>query len=264
MNPLMLFRKEYASKYELRHAAKHFRIEESRMRCSRSLVVGRYSVLPFYNELERDLRINGSRLVNTSDEHKWITSFDYYSDMRGYTPETWNDDNIFTCSHGGPFVVKGKMSSKKHDWQSMMYAKTKEQALALAKRLKTDSEISEQGVVYRKYVPLKTFEVGVNGLPHTNEWRFFYLKEQCLSYGYYWSLADCLDDAKLKPEGLALADKLAAIAAKQTSFFTLDIAETEDGDWILIEINDGQMAVPSENDLDELYGNLQTHLRDMT
>jgi hypothetical protein len=135
------------------------RIEESRMRCSRSLVVGRYSVLPFYNELERDLQINGSRLV---------------------------------------------------------------------------------------------------------KWRFFYLKEQRLSYGYYWSLADCLDDAQLKPEGLALADRLATIAAKRTSFFTLDIAETEDGDWILVEINDGQMAVPSENDLDELYGNLRTHLRDMT
>ena len=38
-------------------------------------------------------------------------------------------------------------------------------------------------------------------------------------------------------------------------------AETETGEWILIEINDGQTAVPSENDLDELYGNLSDALR---
>jgi hypothetical protein len=261
MNPLLLFRKQFASKYELAHAEKYFRIEESRMRCQNCLVIGRYSIVPFYDELERDLHLIGSRLINTFDEHRWITSFAYYREMKGHTPETWDDENIHACSHDGPFVVKGKMSSKKHKWSTLMYAETKHAALELAKRLKTDSEIQEQGVVYRKYVPLKTLEIGVNGLRHTNEWRFFYYKENLLSYGYYWSLANCLAQAELKPEGLQLAAKLAAIAANFATFFTLDIAETEQGDWILIEINDGQMAVPSENDLDELYGRLKAELR---
>jgi hypothetical protein len=69
-----------------------------------------------------------------------------------------------------------------------------------------------------------------------------------------------IDRGELKPEGLALAHRLAEIAARFTTFFTLDVAETESGDWILSEIDDGQMAVPSENDLDELYGRLNSCL----
>jgi hypothetical protein len=37
----------------------------------------------------------------------------------------------------------------------------------------------------------------------------------------------------------------------------LDLAQTEAGDWILIEVNDAQQAVPSEHDLDELYRSLR-------
>jgi hypothetical protein len=75
MKPVLLFRKELASKYELRHAERYFPIKESRMKCRDSLVIGRYSVLPYYNELERDLGIIGSRLANSFDEHRWITSY---------------------------------------------------------------------------------------------------------------------------------------------------------------------------------------------
>jgi hypothetical protein len=262
MNAVLLVRPSLMSKYELRHAKEYFRVEESRVRCRDCLVVGRYSVEPYYEELQQDLKILGSRLINSLSEHTWITSFDYYRETKGFTPETWDDANIYQCTHPGPFVVRGRMFSKKHNWETHMYAETKRDALELAERLKAgDSDIREQGVVYRKYVPLKTFELGVNGLRHTNEWRFYYYREKLLSYGYYWSLADCLDQAELKPEGLALAEKLARIAAQFTAFYTLDIAETENGDWILIEINDGQMAVPSENDPDELYGRLSELLK---
>jgi hypothetical protein len=256
MNPVLLVRKQFMSKYELARAEKYFAIEESRVNCRDRLVIGRYSVLPFYEELDRDLRLLGSRLINSYDEHRWITSFDYYRDLEAYTPETWDEQNIHLCAHRGPFVVKGKMSSKKHNWKTLMFAETKRAALELAERLKEDGEIREQGVVYRKYVSLKTYQTSHNGLPYTNEWRFFYFKRECLASGYYWSQADCVGQAELRPEGVALADKVASIAAEHVPFFALDVAETESGEWILIEINDGQMAVPSEIDLDDLYGHL--------
>lgn len=257
MKPVLLFRKELASKYELRHAEKYFPIEESRMNCRDCLVIGRYSVLPYYNELERDLKIIGSRLINTFDEHRWITSFAYYRELKDFTPETWDDEHIHLCAHQGPFVVKGKMSSKKRNWKTHMFARTRRDALEVAKRIKEDSDIREQGVVYRKYVPLKTYEIGHNGLPHTNEWRFFYWKTRRLSCGYYWSEADCVSQAELHPEAEQLATTIASVAANYATFFAMDLAETDEGDWILIELNDGQMAVPSENDLNELYGSLR-------
>ena len=260
MKSLLLVRQQYMSKYELQFASKHIHVEESRMACKNNLVVGRYSVLPFYDELERDLRLVGSRLINSYDEHRWIATFDYYHEVKQFTPETWTDENIHLCQHPGPFVVKGKLSSKKWNWKSSMFAETKQDALKLAGRLKEDSEISEQGVVYRRYVALKTFEIGRNGLPFTNEWRLFYHKSKLLCAGYYWSLGDCYRQAEITNDCLTLADKIAQIAADFTTFFTLDMAETDDGDWILIEINDGQMAVPSEHDLDELYCNLKGEL----
>jgi hypothetical protein len=174
-------------------------------------------------------------------------------------PETWDDDNIYLCAHQGPFVVKGKMSSKKRTWNTHMFAQTRRDALEVAKRLKEDGDIREQGVVYRKYVPLKTYEIGHNGLPYTNEWRFFYWKTRRLSCGYYWSESDCVSRAELHPQAEQLAAAVASVAANHATFFAMDLAETKEGGWILIELNDGQMAVPSENDLDldELYGGLR-------
>ena len=48
------------------------------------------------------------------------------------------------------------------------------------------------------------------------------------------------------------------MAAKFTTFFALDLAETQSGDWLLIELNDAQMAGAGENDLNELFGNLRS------
>jgi hypothetical protein len=252
------------TKYELARADKYFRIEESRMNCRNRLVIGRYSVEPFYDELERDLQLVGSRLINSCEEHHWITSFAYYRDLKDYTPETWDDQNIHLCAHQGPFVVKGRISSKKHNWKTLMFAPTKRAALELAERLKEDADMREQGIIYRKYVALKTYEVSHNGLPYTNEWRFFYLNNRRLACGYYWSQADCVQQADLKPQGLALADRVASIAAKNVKFFSFDLAETESGEWILIELNDGQTAAPSELDLDQLYGGLRAGLDELT
>jgi hypothetical protein len=260
MEPVLLVRRELMSNYEYQFAIKHFPVEESRVRCAERLVIGRYSVLPLYGELERDLKLLGSRMINTFEQHRWISAFEYYRDLQAFTPESWDDENIFQCRHPGPFVVKGKTKSRKWQWKTHMFAPTKSEALQLGQRLKDDAEIGEQGVVYRRYVPLRTFGHGKDGLPFTNEWRFFYYREQRLSYAYYWPGSDYLDRASIPAEAIALADRIAAITSRFVNFFTLDLAETETGEWILIEVNDGQASVPSEHDLDELYGNLRRAL----
>jgi glutathione synthase/RimK-type ligase-like ATP-grasp enzyme len=40
------------------------------------------------------------------------------------------------------------------------------------------------------------------------------------------------------------------------SFYAIDVAETESGDWVVIEINDGQMSGLSCNSPKDLYFNL--------
>jgi hypothetical protein len=260
MEPLLLVRPELMMQYELRIAREHFRVEESRTACKDSLVIGRYSTLPYYRELERDLEVNGCQLINNLAEHTWIAEFRYYMALKEYTPESWDEDNFHLCAHGGPFVVKGKLSSKKRQWSTQMFARTRKQALAIAARLKQDTWIGDQGIIFRRYVPLRTFGRSKYGLPFTNEWRFFYFLETRLSYGCYWSMAECPCDATMTAAGLHLADEVARIAARHATFFVLDIAETATGNWILIEVNDAQMAGLSENDPGVFYASLRAAL----
>jgi hypothetical protein len=265
MQPIILFRTELAFQYELRIVREYFEVIEQRCACPKDrLVIGRYSVLPFYQELQRDIEIMGSRLVNTWEEHHWIANFDYYHDLKDYTAESWDDGNIHLCSHPGPFVVKGRLSSVKHRWNSHMFAKTKRRAIEIGKELVEDATIREQGVIYRKYVPLVTYEVGLHDLRYTNEWRIFYLGATRLSHGYYWSLAENVIQRNLPHEGLDFADCVAKIACRRARFFTLDIAEKEEGGWILIEVNDGQSSALSENDAHVLYENLRKALASTT
>lgn len=259
MKPVILFRKNYNTEDEFAAAIKYFPVYEYRSDIpANSLVISRYSALPFYHDLEYDLAHYQSKLLNSYKQHKWIANFEYYDVLRQYTPESWRMSEIPYISYTGPFVLKGVTNSKKYKWKSLMFAKDKIDANIIACKLMDDSLIGTQEIIYRKYVPLKTFDVGINGLPFSNEWRFFFLKDKLLTYGYYWSSAGELEiEPKISEAAIDLAKEIAAIAKDFVNFFVLDLAETETGEWILIEINDGQMSGLSENDPDTLYSELK-------
>ncbi len=255
MTPTILFRKTYNEQEEFDAACKHMRVVESRCECRDALVIGRYSVLPFYHELERDLKHHGSRLINSYEEHRWIADFQYYDVLKDYTFETWDERSFPFSKYPGPFVVKGRTNSKKHQWGSHMYAQDRTAAIEVASLLYQDPLIGQQGLLYRKYEPLVCFERGLNELPFTNEWRCFFLGDTLLAHGYYWSEADVVDRV-IAPEGLEFVRQVASLVKDHVSFFVLDIAEKESGGWILVEVNDAQMSGLSMIEPDVLYSNL--------
>jgi hypothetical protein len=260
MNTCILFRKSLADDGEYEIAQKYFDVYTQRSDIPRhSTVIGRYSTLPFYKELVYDLDKNLAYLLNSYKQHKWIADFEYYNVLKEYTPETWDDETIRYCKYDGPFVVKGKTNSRKYRWNTHMFAKTKIDALKIGCELMNDELIATQGVLYRKYYPLLTYEVGLNGLPFANEWRFFFYKNHLLSYGYYWSISEYIPN-QISPKAIEFAQKIAKIASQYTNFFVLDVAETVEGKWILIEINDGSMSGLSENNPHTLYSNLKSIL----
>jgi len=256
MEKIILFRKWENSEEEFKIAKKYLSVSESRVGLSNKLVIGRYSVLPYYEELEKDLESQGSKLINTYHQHQFIADFLWYHFVREFTPKTYFGD--YGVPQGipdkGPFVVKGTTNSRKFEWNTKMFARTREEALNIALELSQDSLIRSQGTIIREYVPLKTYELGINGLPFSNEWRFFYLGSKRLCYAYYWSIAQ--KRGEMSQEGLDFADNIAKIISRETNFFVLDIAEKQEGGWILIEINDGQMSGLSENNPEELYKSL--------
>ena len=257
MEPIILFRKGMESEGELEIARKYFRVTEHRTECCDHLVIPRYSALPYYRELEQDLKNLNCKPINSYEQHRWVADFDYYEDLKEFTPESWDEHEFPYANHAGPFVVKGRTNSRKFEWNKLMFAPTKRDAVRIGADLCLDGLLGPQGVIYRKYIPLRTYEIGINGLPFTNEWRFFMLGQKTLSHGYYWSTADDVTLGQLDANALDLVEKVAAIASQNINFYVLDIAQTEEGNWILIEVNDGSMSGLSENDPDTLYFELR-------
>lgn len=264
MTPVLLYRggRECMDEDELEAAREHFLCITSRMAIfPGQLVIGRYSVLPFYRELEQDIRSTGARLINTYEQHLYAADLqNWVADLGALTPATWSRlEDVRGAT--GPFVLKGATNSKKFQWKTHMFARDWLEAGTVYDRLCEDGLIAQQHIYIRQYVPLKTYFEDVVGLPVTKEFRFFVYNGQVLTGGYYWSShIDTLRDQGIDPSPTEVPqDFLQEVVrriGKKIAFYALDVAETATGDWIVIELNDGQMSGLSMNDPKVLYTRL--------
>jgi len=252
---------------EERSARRHFDCIDSRMKIRNGdLIIPRFSALPFFCELEKDVAEVGARLINSRLDHEYIADLgQWYPDLADVTPRTWYE--LHEIPDAGPFVLKGETNSKKYNWRTHMYAEDKCAAIEVHSRLCADSLISQQKIYVRQYVPLRKLMDGLQGLQITNEFRFFFYETTLLSGGFYWSShADDLQERGVNLDSAQVPErflnKIAGVVAEHAVYFVVDVAETDSGDWILIELNDGTMSGISENNPDVLYCNLAAVLSD--
>lgn len=263
MDKVILFRKYREVEEEYNMAQKYLPCYESRMDIkSGDLVIGRYSVLPYYKDLERDIKKIGAELINSYKQHRYVADIsNWYEGLKLYTPKTWFRPEDVLSNETGSFVLKGETNSKKFLWNTHMFAKDRDNLMRIYCNLQDDSLISHQNVCIRQYVPLNTYFVGINGLPVAEEYRFFVCYGKVVSGGFYWSNAiEDVEEMGYKPDvnnvPKDFIDRLIKIISPNINFFVMDIAKTKEGEWILIELNDGQMSGLSENDPNVLYGAL--------
>lgn len=266
MDLTILFRNENNDE-ELKAAKRYFNVVSNRTEIKgNSLVIGRYSFLPYFNELCADLKNIKSRPINNFEQFKYISNFDYYFDIEKYTFKTYfKAFEIPERQKSKKFVVKGTTNSKKHQWNTSMFAENFSEAVHIASELMNDSLIGTQHIIFREYEELETLEVGINGLPFANEWRTFWLKDKLIDFGYYWAGLDdlekinfCIDE--FKKNGLEVAQKIANIISEKTNFFVIDMAKTADGRWKCVELNDGNQSGLSLIDENNFYKSLRLNL----
>jgi hypothetical protein len=248
------------SEEEVSAMRRHFRCVQNRTKVlPGELCIARYSALPWYRDLEEDLVNLGSKLINTYKQHRWIADIgNWVEDLKHLTPDTWrNLDDVPDSAF--PVVVKGETNSKKFLWNTHMFAKDRMAASSVVCRLQEDGFIGEQWCYFRKYVPLKKLMDGFRGLPVTNEFRVFVCNGKVISKGYYW--ANWYEDLPYKPNVDEIPNEflndIVDCVGDKAVFYVVDVAQTENGDWIEIELNDGQMSVLSMNDPEVLYINLR-------
>lgn len=214
-----------------------------------SLVIGRYSVVPFYQELEKDLQSKNSRLINNYNQFRYCADIaNWYRDLQSMTPRTWFSLQEYLASdYNLPVVLKGETNSRRDKWFTHMYAANKDEARDVYQRLMDDSLVSQQQIYIRAYMPLKTYIEGVNGMPIPNEWRVFVLFGEVVACDYYWGtyLEDILEKGiKPTPPPQNFIKEVIARVGANSNFYTIDIAQvSEQFDiWTVIELNEGQMS----------------------
>lgn len=256
---VILFRKELEEENEFSIAQKYFDCYEFRSVIpENSLVIGRFSVLPFYKELEAELKFKNSYLINSYQQHSYIADIlQWCEDLKDYTPKTYNQwGNL----KDGKWVVKGKTNSRKQRWNTHMFAEDRESLLKVIKNLYDDVFIAEQGIVVRDYVPLVKLDEDFNGMPISKEWRCFCYKDKLLCSGFYWASFPDADPGPLPQEGVNFLQKIMPIVGEKANFYVIDIAEKEEGGYIVVELNDGCMSGLSTIDPENLYSELKKTL----
>jgi hypothetical protein len=106
-----------------------------------------------------------------------------------------------------------------------------------------------EGLVFREFVEFEPLGTHArSGMPLTREYRLFFADGEPVSVLPYWDEGDYTG---AEPP----LDEFRAVAAKVPNrFFTMDVARTVDGNWLIVELGDGQVAgLPDHADVDAFY-----------
>lgn len=280
---LVLFYRSYdMEKSELAAAqVAGFHCVPSRMMIEKGdLVVGRYSVLPYFKETAADIEYTGAQLINGPREHYYVADLaNWLRDLEDLTPKTWRAEDffretMFSEEDMGSFVLKGQTNSRKDRWSTHMLAKTRQDVSTVFERLLSDGLLGQAGeghqtIYVRQYIPLVTYAFGIGGLPITKEFRIFVARGEILTGAYYWSSwADtCIDqdpdwrepDVEEVPQ--EFLREVTGRIGRKVEFYCVDVAQDTAGRWWVVELNDGQQSGLSGNKPERLYGRLAEVLR---
>ena len=212
------------------------------------------------------------RLVNTPQEYtSGVTICHYlprwYSLLEGDTPRSiWTEaEEDLSLPHlmdrlhvfgDSPVIVKDWVKSRKHEWQEACFIPSAADAAAVARVTRRFLELQgadlNVGLVFREFIALEPLAAhSQSGMPLAKEFRLFFWQGQLVSASRYWDEGEYPDDALPLDHFRALAQKISS------RFFTMDVARTVDGKWLVVELGDAQVAeLPTSADLEAFYAAL--------
>ena len=192
-------------------------------------------------------------LLNSPEQHLTAQEFDRASTRYsiGLTPASviiTSDEAECTdaaAQLGLPVFVKGAVQSRKSRGWKACVAETAAELRLLCRHLLELDNRSRGRVVVRKLMKLRHSRTSAEGVPFGREYRVFLYSSEVLGYGYYWD-DDPLKSLSMDEEVAVL--KMASEAARRvaTPYIAVDIGQTEDGAWIVIETGDAQFSGVSQ------------------
>ncbi|ASR48892.1 hypothetical protein B4V02_20415 [Paenibacillus kribbensis] len=154
-------------------------------------------------------------------------------------------------------MVKDFVKSRKHDWLEACYipdASDQEHVERVVRRfVELQGAEMNGGIVLREFVNLEFLtNHPKSGMPLSKEYRIFFMFGEPIFMVNYW------DEVAYEEVRSDLEDFIKIAAQVRSPFFTMDIARTQAGQWIIIELGDGQVSgLPEHTDLEAFYTSLK-------
>jgi hypothetical protein len=223
---------------------------------------------PAYAQLYASLAEKNIQLINTPAAYTHCHYLpESYTVIREKTPKTvWLPVpgeidigilmNLLKPFGETPVIVKDYVKSQKHYWNEACFIPNAadEQLVkqVVSKFVELQDDDLNEGLVFREYVELEALtRHSKSGMPLTKEFRVFVCRGKPIITTEYWEEGDY---QKELPNITEFASEIEAV---QSEFFTIDIAKQKTGQWIIMELGDGQVAgLPEKVDPHHFYQQL--------
>jgi hypothetical protein len=206
-------------------------------------------------------------LINSATEYQNCHYLpDSYKFIKEYTPKTvwltFENQQIdynrildsIAAFGDSPLIVKDFVKSQKHYWDTACFIPSATDRVRAGAVIRKFVDLQgpdlNEGLVFREFVLLNDLAThSKSGMPLKQEYRLFFLNRRLLGCFDYW------EEGQYILEEQPPLDLFASIAQHvQSNFFSLDVAKTQKGDWIIIELGDGQVAgLPDKADRLQFY-----------
>ena len=230
-----------------------------------------------YEKLYNALFSKGVKLINSPSEYSfchWLPNS--YGAIKHVTPTTtWisfptdglsqtevDDALTFNYIHKikellrpfgkRPIVVKDYVKSAKYFWNKACFIPDASDTGNVLRILQGFNDVNcgfVGGLVFRQYVEFEPVKRHYHSrVAPAKEYRLFFLNGKQIASAQYW-MGEYDEEA---PEGFEEIAKNIP-----STFFSMDVAKTKDGRWLVIEVGDGQVSsLPNDCDSKQFYRNL--------
>ena len=206
--------------------------------------VARMGSAPDYPRRFAEMREWNIRLINSPEEYERSSYLPHwYPAISEFTPRSVWFDSIPTVDQVAsnfefPIFVKGERQTNQH-LRSQSIIETREDLRRLLDEWSSETILWWQRLVCREYVRLRLVaEDSGTTIPKSNEFRTFWFHGELVGLGRYW----VSEKYEISQRGLEQISEIGRVVVDRlrVPFLVIDFAETCDGNWLVIECNDGQ------------------------
>jgi len=206
--------------------------------------VARLGAFKDYEAFYSEAAEAGIDLVHSPEDHLRCTSLPiWYPLIEIYTPRSHWYSEIPTFEEveaeiGLPVFVKGSRQTSKHSAAASV-VRSRQDFDTATKIFRSDPILHWQDFVCRELIDLRQVSGGNEGkIPASFEFRTFWWRGELVGSGRYWFEADDYHWTEAE-QSAALQVARHAVDALGCTFLVVDLAQRSDGDWTIIECNDG-------------------------